>query len=119
MQKPSTRARLFLGVLIATSSYMLSPIGLALRDPTKPAPAEDDSDLGDPVVKMIKLSKEQAAANVSGKMVKVGDEINGIKVVAIKRDSVLLRTADNSLLSIPICRYVIEKNTGKTHENKK
>lgn len=105
-------ASLFFGVLIAISSVSFA----LLHDPTKPALENDDSG---PVVKMIKLSPGPAIASISGKMVKVGDEINGMKVVAIEHDAVLLRTADNSLLSIPICHYVIEKNTSKNHENKK
>jgi len=116
----SIRANLFFGILVAMFSCMLSPVSFALRDPTKPALYDSENDgLGDLVVKMIKLSPGQAVANVSGKMVKVGDEVNGMHVIAIERDAVLLRAADNSLLSIPICHYVIKKSTGKTHENKK
>ncbi|CAL7964125.1 MSHA biogenesis protein MshK [Gammaproteobacteria bacterium] len=119
MQKIPIRINLFFGVLIAISSCTLSPISFALRDPTRPVLAEYGNDSGDPVVKMIKLSSGQAVANINGKMVKVGDEINEMKVVAIERDAVLLRTSDNTLISIPICHSVVEKSTSKNHENKK
>lgn len=121
MQKLSLRINLLLGTLIAISFCMLSPVSFALRDPTQPEPFDtgDEGDFDSLVVKMIKFNQGQAVANVNDKIVKVGDEINGMKVTAIEHDVVSFRTVDNSVFSIPIWHYVVEKNVDKTHENKK
>lgn len=100
------------------------PASFALRDPTQPAlTAADLGSEGDLMVTMTMVSKESATANVNGKMVKVGDEVNGTKVVAIKRNVVVFRTTNNVEFSVPLHRYVAKKNLsnakGGIHEGKK
>ena len=107
-------------VALFFSLLLVMPLGFALRDPTQPVAAnvESDSDLA-VVVRMIKFSQGEATANVSGKIVRVGDEVNGMKVVAIENHSVLFRTKDNKLVSVPVNHYSINKKIGENHASKK
>lgn len=113
-----TQESLFFNVTLAAFICAL-PASFALRDPTEPQAIDSSGNGNLMAVKMIKLSPGDATANIGGKVVKVGDEVNGMKVVAIKRDAVSLRATDNSLVLVPIYPYVINKSTGKSHASKK
>jgi len=93
----------------------------ALRDPTQPTdPALSVEKNGDLVVTMIMLGKGRALAHVSGKTVKVGDEINGVKVVKIEPALVIFRKADNTEFPVPL-HFEVKKNIylGENNESKK
>lgn len=106
------RATLFFGMIL------IAQVSFALNDPTRPATPGSGSN-SDFVVKMIKFYQGQAVANVSDKVVKVGDEINGAKVIAIEHDNVLFRAADGSLFSVSVNSYVVKKSMGESHESEK
>ena len=109
---------LVLAVVVGWGEFTSS---FALRDPTQPATAAVNLGASSSlVVTMIKISHSQALANVNGKMIKVGDEINGVTVVAIKSDAVSFKAADNTILVVPLHRHIVEKKIkGEIHESKK
>jgi hypothetical protein len=99
---------------------LLSNFALAdtvLNDPTKPADqapsAVNSSGL---MVNMIIIGSKNARASVNGKMVKVGEEINGAKVIAIERTAVKFSKADNSEFLVPLHSYIVKE---AKHESKK
>ena len=99
--------------------YTISIISFAFRDPTQPvsppvAYSVDDTGL---IVKMIKRSGNHIVADVDGKIVQIGDEIYGMKVMAINQDFVLLETTTKIEIKVPVYKYVVEKRKVKDHEN--
>lgn len=113
-----TQKELFFSTLLAALICM-PQASLALRDPTRPVTADSGADSDLMAVRMIKFKPGDSVADIGGKIVKVGDEVNGMKVVEIKRDAVSLRGPDNSLVLAPIYPYIINKSTGKSYASKK
>ena len=113
----SKRKNTFLLLLLA----MFLSDAFAWRDPTKPQTNNTNTDDSIIAVKMIKIKPGKAIANINDQIVQVGDRVNGMTIVTIKPDAVLLRTADNNLISAPFYpySYIVNNNTGTNHANKK
>jgi len=116
--------RLFLVISLLGGFGQAILADAVLRDPTKPLTAADinvESNNSGLAVMMIRLGGDGAAANVNGKMVKVGDEINGARVVAIASTAVEFQAVDKTKFSVPLHSYIIKHNLsqvkGEQHGN--
>lgn len=84
--------------LLAFVSFAALAAGPQLRDPTRPPDAmaaDSDGEIGHFRLDMVmRPVKGKALAVINGQQLKLGEEIDGVKVVDIRDGSVTLRGAD-------------------------
>ena len=78
---------------------LLMSRGFALRDPTQPLGTKKfERSERNAAVSFIVIGKNRRIANINGQLAKAGDEVDGLKVIAIESNTVQLKDAQGEFL---------------------
>jgi hypothetical protein len=102
--------------------FSLEAFGV-LRDPTRPIGVEEitknTGKYGSFNIRMIVVKNGNSFVDVDGVIVKVGEQINGATVVAIKENGIVLRGADNIIFQSSFYHGIVKKNFSKQNTSTK